>query len=132
MNEPLVPSIDPLAQIAQCMRDTPDDHPEAKEIHAKAEKLSKNTMSTTTEIPIAEAEYIESGTFQGGEEDVYLASIEMGEDCICVSAKYRPLIAAAPDLLAALKLVSDNYNGQLDCLRDVMPNIEAAIQKASV
>jgi len=36
-------------------------------------------------IKSVEVEYIESGTFQGGEEDVFKAKIEYGETCYVVS-----------------------------------------------
>ncbi len=36
---------------------------------------------------IVEVEYIESGTFQGGEEDVCTAGIERDETCIVMSKK---------------------------------------------
>lgn len=58
---------------------------------------------STKQIPLVEVEYLESGAFQGGEEDVFNAEIDTGEDCVVASAKHRRLIAAAPDLLAALK-----------------------------
>lgn len=52
-------------------------------------------------IKTVEVEYIESGTFQGGEEDTSKAGIAHGEDCLVVSAKHARLVKAAPDLLAA-------------------------------
>lgn len=33
---------------------------------------------------VVEVEYIESGTFQGGEEDASLAGIERGESCLVI------------------------------------------------
>lgn len=48
-------------------------------------------------------EYIESGTFVGGEEDASIAGIKCGGECVIADAKHKALIAAAPDLLAAAR-----------------------------
>lgn len=42
----------------------------------------------------AEVQYIESGTFQGGEEDVFNAGIEYNEECLVVPAKIKAELAA--------------------------------------
>lgn len=41
----------------------------------------------------AEVQYLESGTFQGGEEDVFNAGIEHNEDCLVVPAKLKAELA---------------------------------------
>lgn len=38
-------------------------------------------------IKCVEVEYIESGTFQGGEEGTSSAGIKEGEDCVVISRK---------------------------------------------
>lgn len=43
----------------------------------------------------AEVEYIESGTFQGGEEDVFTAGIKYGEKCVVLTKKNFDLMMVA-------------------------------------
>jgi hypothetical protein len=47
-----------------------------------------------TKAEFVEVEYIESGAFQGGEEDVSNADIEYGEECLVVKkSHYSKLLA---------------------------------------
>lgn len=61
-------------------------------------------------IPL-EVEYIESGTFQGGEEEASIAGIEMGEDYIVIrEAKFKELkkaCEAAYETLAEVRTGED-------------------------
>lgn len=52
-----------------------------------------------------QVQYIESGTFQGGEENVFNARIEYDEDCIVVKkGDFKRLVAALNAIKAIAKM----------------------------
>lgn len=66
-------------------------------------------MNNHTFSPWAEVEYIESGTFQGGEEDVFLAGIKRGQECIAMSKEY---FEALQDVVRAAGLLRVDNKGR--------------------
>jgi predicted GNAT family acetyltransferase len=57
---------------------------------------------------VIQAEYIESGTFVAGEEDVYLAGIESGDECVVLKkADYDKLKKQKNQIKSALKILED-------------------------
>jgi hypothetical protein len=88
----------------------------------------------------AEVEYIESGTFQGGEEQVYNAGIERGE--ICLVIKKETLIAMQKEqdeAVAELKIKSEcavhyaieasKFADQRDLAKKLNDNLTAEIDR---
>ncbi len=61
-------------------------------------------------------DYIESGCFQGGEEDVSTARIDYGEECFAISAKQVEIIRAA------LQDIYDNADNCSDGAPDASPH----------
>jgi len=59
-------------------------------------------------IKSVEVEYIESGTFCGGEEDVFNAGVERGETCVVI--KKGDFL----NLKKALKLIQDDETGDFE------------------
>ena len=61
-------------------------------------------------IKYVECEYIESGTFQGGEEDVSIARIKYGEDCVAMSKKqFDSLEYDREAMLSAMRKAYDSF-----------------------
>lgn len=65
-------------------------------------------------------EYIESGTFVGGEEDCFLAGIKRGDDCFVISEKELIKIEHA------LKAIFEDESGDLEFvkykIKEIMSN----------
>lgn len=53
-----------------------------------------------------EVEYIESGTFQGGEEDVFTAGIKYGETCVVLTKKDFALLKASHQAIKRIAKMS--------------------------
>ena len=63
-------------------------------------------------------EYIESGTFQGGEEDTSKAGIKYGEDCIVISKKnYKLLLQQNRERLKIREFIYGSLDGDLDFIK---------------
>ncbi len=54
-------------------------------------------------MKVVAVEYVESGTFQGGEEDVFAAEIEYGETCAVMSQKSYDELRVELDRLYAIE-----------------------------
>jgi hypothetical protein len=69
-------------------------------------------------IKYVSVEYIESGTFQGGEENVSEAGIEYGEECVVISkANFKKLKEFEKDYKTIRGFVINNAEGDIDFIK---------------
>lgn len=84
---------------------------------------------STTQTKHVEVEYIESGTFQGGEEDVSKANIDYGEDCIVIKKvdfeKLRDMSDAIAKAREALEQFSEHVKGRIPADTSDFLSVEA-------
>lgn len=130
MNEPLhTPKIDAVAEIAQAMANTPADHPESKEIHARAGKLASHTPGPWAAGPL---DRNFNAWIHNDELIVCRVTFAVDSDA---AANCR-LIASAPELLAALQKIAAlrDPRGRLEHLaqNQAADIAEAAIQTTQI
>lgn len=76
-------------------------------------------------IKHVKVEYIESGTFQGGEEDVSKAGIEYGEDCIVISkSTFKNLKKSQVNYEKIKGFIVDDSTGDIDFIKFQIKNLE--------
>ncbi len=69
-------------------------------------------------IKHVKVEYIESGTFQGGEEDTSKAGINYGEECVVISkANFKLLKNGLKNYNKLRDLVLLDFSGDLDFIK---------------
>lgn len=74
-----------------------------------------------------EVQYIESGTFVGGEEDTSNADIERGEDCLVIKkeslSELQELAKTIQERVRKIETIRDHYDLRLmsatDCMREI-------------
>ena len=76
-------------------------------------------------IKHVKAEYIESGTFQGGEEDTSKAGIEYGEECIVISkANFKLLKNGLENYKKLREFILEDETGDIDFIKFQMKELE--------